>query len=248
MKKQGKGKDKIDFYSVQAYKELVKWQKKMTKRPSLTGLVAKEAQTRVNNLYPESFHQGMTVGIKKIVQGVLAGSEFISSMPITGDLSLQQREAMVREKIAFYKKAGAAEGAGTGAGGIFLGLADFPLLLSIKFKLLFDMAVLYGFNVGELRERVYILYVFQLAFSSEKRRAEVYHHLLHWDDWVKKNHLTMNTVDWRIFQQEYRDYIDLAKMLQLMPGIGAAVGAVANYRLIDKLGDTGMNCYRMRLL
>ena len=53
--------------------------------------------------------------------------------------------------------------------------------------------------------------------------------------------------DWRTFQQEYRDYIDLAKLAQLVPVIGAAVGAVANYRLIEQLGDTAMNCYRMRL-
>ncbi|HEX8505766.1 MAG TPA: EcsC family protein, partial [Hymenobacter sp.] len=44
----------------------------------------------------------------------------------------------------------------------------------------------------------------------------------------------------------YRDYIDLAKMAQLVPVIGAAVGAVANYRLIEQLGETAMNCYRLR--
>lgn len=248
MKIQGKNKDKMDFYQVQVYKELVKWQGKMAKRPSLTGVLTKEVQMKVNNLYPEKFHQVMTAGIKKVVQGVLVGSEFISGAPAAADLTLQEREVLVREKIDFYKKTAAAEGAGTGAGGIFLGLADFPLLLSIKFKLLFDIALLYGFNVGELRERIYLLYIFQLAFSSEKRRVEVYQHLLHWDEWVKKYPVTMDHVDWRTFQQEYRDYIDLAKMLQLMPGIGAVVGAVANYRLLDKLGETAMNCYRMRIL
>jgi hypothetical protein len=52
--------------------------------------------------------------------------------------------------------------------------------------------------------------------------------------------------DWRIFQQEYRDYIDLAKMAQLIPVIGAVVGAIVNYKLINKLGETAINCYRMR--
>ncbi|WP_255494182.1 EcsC family protein [Hufsiella ginkgonis] len=36
-------------------------------------------------------------------------------------------------------------------------------------------------------------------------------------------------------------------MAQLIPVIGAAVGAIANYKLVDKLGETAMNCYRMRL-
>lgn len=42
--------------------------------------------------------------------------------------------------------------------------------------------------------------------------------------------------------------IDLAKMAQLIPVIGAAVGAVVNYRLVQQLGVTAMNCYRMRML
>ncbi|MDX5437118.1 MAG: EcsC family protein, partial [Pontibacter sp.] len=44
----------------------------------------------------------------------------------------------------------------------------------------------------------------------------------------------------------YRDYIDLAKMAQMIPMIGAPVGAVVNYRLISKLGKTAKNAYRMR--
>ena len=52
--------------------------------------------------------------------------------------------------------------------------------------------------------------------------------------------------DWQTFQQEYRDYIDLAKLAQLVPVIGAAVGAVANYQLIKKLGETAKNAYRTR--
>ncbi len=40
--------------------------------------------------------------------------------------------------------------------------------------------------------------------------------------------------------------MDLAKLAQLIPVIGAAVGAVANYRLTDYLGKTAIQCYRLR--
>ncbi|WP_192811883.1 EcsC family protein, partial [Paenisporosarcina sp. TG20] len=43
-------------------------------------------------------------------------------------------------------------------------------------------------------------------------------------------------------------YIDLVKMFQLIPGIGAVVGAFVNYNLLDQLGETAMNSYRVRLL
>jgi hypothetical protein len=38
----------------------------------------------------------------------------------------------------------------------------------------------------------------------------------------------------------------LAKLAQLIPIIGAPVGAVVNYRLLDRLGDAAIGAYRMR--
>jgi hypothetical protein len=55
-------------------------------------------------------------------------------------------------------------------------------------------------------------------------------------------------MDWRVFQQEYRDYIDFVKMFQLLPCVGAVVGAYANYNLLDHLGEVAKNCYRIRIL
>ena len=69
-----------------------------------------------------------------------------------------------------------------------------------------------------------------------------------WDERSKELPADIHQFDWRNFQQEYRDYIDLAKMAQLVPVIGAPVGVLVNYRLIRKLGKTAMNAYRMRLL
>ena len=70
-------------------------------------------------------------------------------------------------------------------------------------------------------------------------------------DWEQKRDALPKDIhqfDWRNFQQEYRDYIDLAKMAQLIPVIGAPVGVIVNNRLIKKLGETAVNAYRMRLL
>ena len=67
-----------------------------------------------------------------------------------------------------------------------------------------------------------------------------------WEHFQKNLPEDIHEFDWRTFQQEYRDYIDLAKMAQLVPVIGAPVGAIVNYRLINKLGKTAMNAYRMR--
>ena len=70
--------------------------------------------------------------------------------------------------------------------------------------------------------------------------------MVNWKEQSKELPEDIHQFDWRSLQQEYRDYIDLAKMAQLIPIIGAPVGAIVNYRLIKKLGHTAMNAYRMR--
>ncbi|MCT4594785.1 MAG: EcsC family protein [Anaeromicrobium sp.] len=234
-------------YEEKAIGELSIWQRKMSKKPSIRSRIAKGMQNKVNNIIPDKVHGVITGAIKNMVKVVLAGSKFITKEPLTM-VSLEEAENLVRQKLKFYKKAATVSGAGTGVGGILIGLADFPILLSLKMKFLFDTATLYGFDVRDYRERLYILYVFQLAFSSDEKRIEVYEQMVHWDSYVKKLPLSMELFDWKTFQQEYRDYMDLAKMFQLLPGIGAIVGAYANYKLMDKLEETAINAYRLRLL
>src|SRR5687767_13044512 len=144
--------------------ELHTWQKKMQQRPSLLNRAAKSMQTKINNLIPEKVHQAITAVIKKMVQVVLFGSRHTTAKPLQ-EATLADREALVLEKINQYRKTAAVEGGITGAGGFLMGLADFPLLLGIKIKLLFDIAHLYGYSTDNYKERIYLLHIFQLAFS-----------------------------------------------------------------------------------
>jgi hypothetical protein len=180
-----------------------------------------------------------------MVRAVLFGAKQ-TTFPPKDEMSLQKREQTILERIEFYKRTAAAEGGLTGLGGILLGLADFPLLLGIKIKLLYEIAALYGHDINDFKERLYILYIFQLAFSSQENRREVYKNIDNWNEISSTIPEDIHQFDWRNFQQEYRDYIDLAKMAQLLPVVGAVVGFVVNYRLLNQLGETAMNAYRMR--
>lgn len=235
----------MSHYEQDVLLELARWQKKMKQRPSLFNKLSKGLQTRVNKIIPEKVHQVFTVAIKQMVRGVLAGSGFTTPEPLrTGDL--QTRELVAHHKIIVYRNTATAEGAITGAGGILLGLADFPLWLTVKMKMLFELAAVYGYDVNDFKERLYILHIFQLTFSSQQGRQKTYALMEGWDDYSTTLPATMQEFDWRNFQQEYRDYIDLAKLLQLVPGIGAVVGAYVNHRLTEKLGKFAMMAYRMR--
>lgn len=235
----------MNNYELQVQREVLTWQKAMLRSPGYLNRLAKKLQDKINKIIPEKVHHAITATIKQMFRAVLFGSEITTPNART-EGSLEIREAIILEKIKFYKHTAAAEGGITGAGGILLGIADFPVLIGIKIKLLFEIASVYGFDTRDYRERLFILYIFQLSFSSDQTRKDIFMKLQDWDNISFHLPEDIHDFDWRTFQQEYRDYIDLAKMAQLVPVIGAPVGAVVNYRLITKLGKTAMNAYRMR--
>ena len=235
----------MELYEHTAFLEMKRWQLKVSRKPSIASRLSRKLQRKVNEVIPEKVHVAITNAIKQMVRAVLFGSEITTNKVLHG-LSLEQREKLVQERVEFYKRTAAVEGGVTGAGGLLLGLADFPLLLGLKIKLQFEIAAIYGYDVSDVRERLYILHIFQLAFSNQQHRREVYNHIIDWQNNYEKLPRNMDDFNWRTFQQEYRDYIDLAKLAQLIPVIGAAVGLVVNYRLVTRLGETAMNAYRMR--
>ena len=238
----------MDNYQQQIALELQFWKLEVMKKPSLMGNIATKVQGKINGYIPQKLHDAITATIKQMVKAVLFGSEITSSGLPPEEMSLMHREALVKSKIDSYCKTGAAEGGITGAGGFLMSMADFPILIAIKIKLLYEIATLYGFNTSDFRERLYILHIFQLAFSSKKGAQKVLTQMENWDEKLFLLPESGDGFDWQTFQQEYRDYIDLAKLAQLLPVVGAAVGAVANYQLIKKLGKTAMMSYRMRKL
>lgn len=236
--------NEMNEYEIKAYDEVLSWKIQMMKRSGMVNRWSKKAQNKMNSWIPERAHEIITTAMKNMVKATLIGSNITTKNSVDKDMSLIEREQLFKEKYSAYRKTAVVEGAGTGAGGLFLGAADFPLLLSIKIKFLFEAATIYGFNTENYEERLFILHVFQLAFSSEEKRRETLFIIDHWEEQKGK----LIDMDWRVFQQEYRDHIDLIKMLQLVPGFGAIVGAYANYNLMDKLAETAMNAYRMRIL
>ncbi|MCZ2258355.1 EcsC family protein [Sporosarcina sp. G11-34] len=231
-------------YTTKVNEELQNWKRNIVKKSRLINRLSKKAQVKVNGMIPEKVHKVITESIKNMVKATLFGSNITAGKRVSTELSLFERDELLKGKLSAYRKTAVIEGAGTGAGGILLGVADFPLLLSIKMKFLFEAANVYGFDANEYEERLFMLHVFKLAFSSDEKRRDTFFIIENWEE--EKQHI--KDMDWHEFQQEYRDYIDLIKMFQLIPGFGAVVGAYANYNLLDQLGETAMNAYRLRLM
>lgn len=235
----------MNYYEEGIRQEVKYWQMGLRKKPGVISGLPNYIQKKINSWLPEKYHQAITFIIEKMVKGIQFSTSFFNK-ELASNTPLQMRESLVRERIKFYKKTAAVEGAVTGAGGIIMGLVDFAALLSLKFKMMMEIGSIYGYSIKDYRERLFLLYAFQLAFSSSKRRMEIIYLIEDWDRYCEKLPAKVEDFDWREFQLEYRDYIDLAKLAQLIPIIGAPVGAVANYKLISHLGETVMNCYRLR--
>lgn len=241
----------MSVYEERVRLELEKWKRDILKRPGYFEKTAKKLQGKVNQIIPDTVHKTITITVKGLVRTVLFGLEYVpKGLPQSG-LSLEERDKMAKDLVTRYQRIAAAEGAGTGAGGILLGLADFPALLAIKMKFLFELAHIYGYDTRDYQERLFLLYVFQLAFSSQEKRNALFRIIVDWEHFIAEwppGEEYIQKVNWEEFQQEYRDAIDFRKMLQLVPGVGAVVGAWANYGLLEDLGKTGINCFRLRIL
>ncbi|AYD40753.1 EcsC family protein [Clostridium fermenticellae] len=237
----------MNLYEDKALRELIKWKKEMQAKPDPGNIFAKNIEDKMNSFIPEKVQALVSKAVENMIKAVIDGCKYSSSIKPIYNMCLQEREKLVIEKMKTYRNLASASGAGTGAAGMLIGMADFPVLLSLKMNFLFDAAGIYGFNAKNYKERLYILYVFQIAFSSQKRRNEIYNIISNWESYSNNLPKDKDSFDWRTFQQEYRDYIDIAKTLQLIPGFGAIVGAYANYKLMEKLCKVAMNAYRFRV-
>lgn len=237
----------MEIYEKQVYDELKTWKQSIHEDPSLFGTMAKSVQTGINNVIPERIHKIMTDAIRQMTKSVIFGAYLTTQKKNKIEL-LPGIEEKVKEKIDIFSKTAAAEGGVTGYGGILMGLADLPLWLSIKIKMLFEIGNLYGYDLSDYKERIYLLQIFQLTFSRHQERKKIFDRIKKWDKEKEKLPENINDFDWRTFQIEYRDYLDLAKLLQLIPGFGAIVGIYINHKLTRRLGHFAMNAYRMRLL
>jgi hypothetical protein len=226
--------------------DLEAWRARVLKRPGLWDKASRATQDRINRAIPERVHAVVTSGVEAMTRGILTGSELLKARPPTGG-SLAARETKARATIRSYRNTAGVEGGVAGAGGFLLAAADFPALLAIKVRLMADIVSIYGWGGGSVRERLFLLHVFHLAFASPRRRPEALAALEAWIAGVDQPD-EITGYDWRRFQQEYRDYIDLAKLAQLIPLVGAPIGAVVNWRLVDRLGETTMMACRMRWL
>jgi len=221
-------------------RELAAWEADIQKQQGALGRFAKSVQNGTRKLIPAGVEDAVTSVIARLIRALMSGASVVTVTGDTSGLTLAEREYLVMRYADRSVKTALTEGALTGAAG-FLGGLDLPLLMSIQISLLSNMAKLYGYDPDAKEERLYMLLILQVAFSSRQHRLSCYRQLKEWPSGA-------GDIDWKTLQEEYRDSMDWAKFLQMVPLLGAPVGAAANRALMIRLRDNAMNAYRMRFL
>ena len=235
--------DESSLYYETVQKELSAWEKQIRKDPGLGKRLSKKVQAKVHSVTPLKVQDLITASIKTMIETVLGSSRLLTKTKINRDPTLAESDFLVERAYQSYHKAAVAQGIGFGLGGFLVNLADMPALLTVQVKFLFDCCKLYGFDPDIKIERLFILHVFQLAYSSSRRGAEILPLIKDWDAQAQ----TLEA-DWEKLQMEYRDYMDIAKLMQLLPVVGAVAGGAANHNLMNRLKQTAMNAYRLRII
>lgn len=145
-------------------------------------------------------------------------------------------------------KFAAAQGAATGIGGIFTIAADLPMVLGQSLKVLQEMALCYGYDPNDPRERVFIVKCLQFASADIVGKKAVLEELATFDDEQMTEQVFSQLQGWREVVQSYTDNFGMKKLFQLIPIAGIVFGSISNKGTINDVAEAGKMLYKKRRL
>ncbi|KZE79602.1 hypothetical protein AV654_14970 [Paenibacillus elgii] len=139
-----------------------------------------------------------------------------------------------------------AQGATTGFGGLFTLAIDIPAILGLSLKVLQEMAMVYGYDPNDKRERVFVIKCLQFASSDIVGKKAVLEELADFDNEHRQRDAISQLQGWREVVTIYRDNFGWKKLFQLVPVAGMIFGAVLNRSTLQDVGEAGKMLYRKR--
>ncbi|UNK19727.1 EcsC family protein [Paenibacillus sp. N3/727] len=143
-------------------------------------------------------------------------------------------------------KFAAAQGAATGIGGIFTMAADIPLVLGQSLRVLQEMALCYGYDPDDPRERVFIVKCLQFSSADIVGKKAVLEELAAFDDESNSDQVFSQIQGWREVVQSYTDSFGMKKLFQLIPIAGIVFGSISNKGTIGDVAEAGKMLYKKR--
>ncbi|MBG9771431.1 hypothetical protein ABD75_20695 [Bacillus vallismortis] len=190
--------------------------------------------------YLTSEKQIMKMFQKKMPEETFESLEDVrkAPLPVMDDVA----EGMGKNRI----NAATVQGATTGVGGVFTLAADIPAVLGLSLKTLQDIAVAYGYDPKEKKERVFIVKCLQLTSADVVGKESILQELKDYDEDRTYKNVASQIQGWREVVLGYRDTFGWKKLFQLVPVAGMIFGAAANRSTLNDITETGMMLYKKR--
>lgn len=138
------------------------------------------------------------------------------------------------------------QGATTGFGGIFTLALDIPLLVGTSLKVLQEMALCYGYDPREKKERLFIVKCLQFASSDIVGKKAIIDELSSFGNEQKRTQTIAQLQGWREVIVTYTENFGWKKLFQLIPIAGILFGAYLNRSTIQDVAEAGKMLYRKR--
>lgn len=170
-------------------------------------------------------------------------------------LKLEDIDKMVGFLDAKYKSLAGVEGAATGAAGLPGIFVDVPALVTLNLRAIGEYATYYGYDVAVQQERLFAMNVLGLASSpsdTAKQVAMAQLVRIARDVAMRKPWTALEKHAFVKIIQEIARAVGVrltkAKLAQVIPGVGAAVGLGFNAYYTARVCDAAYYLYRERFL
>ncbi|HEY4550214.1 MAG TPA: EcsC family protein [Bacillus sp. (in: firmicutes)] len=163
-------------------------------------------------------------------------------------LPLSTMDQAVEKLTGNRKKLATIQGASTGIGGIFTLTIDIPLLLGLQLKTLQDIAICYGYDPKDKKERLFIVKCLQFVSADIVGKQSILKQITRFDqkDDTAKREVLSEMQGWREVVFSYRDQMGWKKLFQMIPIAGLVFGAFINRSAVNDIAEAGKMLYRKR--
>ncbi|MBS4208440.1 EcsC family protein [Bacillus sp. FJAT-50079] len=217
----------------------------------------------LDKVTPAFIHNKIGVILDELGQYIQSGGRYLSSVSSLKSyypnkhvntledidlLSIEEMDVAVNRLANNRKRLATFQGASLGVGGVLTLSMDIPLLLGIQLKTLQDIAICYGYNPNNKKERMYIVKILQFVSSDIVGKQAIVKQLSLIDstEEEKQRAVISELQGWREVVITYRDQVGWKKLFQMIPIAGLIFGAFINRSAVNDLAEAGMMFYRKR--
>lgn len=179
-------------------------------------------------------------------KGILKKFDYAETVEEVAHLPLERMDQAAEQYSVSRARFATWQGATTGIGGVFTLAADIPALLGLSLKILQEIAICYGYDPAEKRERIFIVKCLQFASSDIVGKQAVLDDLNRFDEEDKQHRAASQIQGWREVLMTYRDNYGWKKLFQLVPVAGIIFGAMVNKSTLEDVAEAGKMLYRKR--